>query len=197
MKSTPPENKVMKKASVIAILVTTFFYLGCACFGYAAFGDDTPGNLLTGFGFYEPYWLIDFANACIILHLIGGYQVNTQCFILNLDFSSQTLILSVIESWILLFWPQKSIHFSCLHSCTRITSIFYFYFLAIKDVQSAGIRVCREVLSWQIPRQRIFEELQHTKAAIFARLWAEFLQVMFQNIICCFNNWNCIGVPIF
>ncbi|KAK1417975.1 hypothetical protein QVD17_27111 [Tagetes erecta] len=78
LKSTPPENKVMKKASVIAILLTTFFYLGCACFGYAAFGDNTPGNLLTGFGFYEPYWLIDFANACIILHLIGGYQLYSQ-----------------------------------------------------------------------------------------------------------------------
>ncbi|KAI7731190.1 hypothetical protein M8C21_030261 [Ambrosia artemisiifolia] len=78
LKSTPPENKVMKKASVIAILITTFFYLGCACFGYAAFGDNTPGNLLTGFGFYEPYWLIDLANACIILHLIGGYQLFSQ-----------------------------------------------------------------------------------------------------------------------
>nr|XP_043630943.1 probable amino acid permease 7 isoform X2 [Erigeron canadensis] len=75
---SPPENKVMKKASVIAIIVTTFFYLGCGCFGYAAFGDNTPGNLLTGFGFYEPYWLIDFANVCIILHLVGGYQLYSQ-----------------------------------------------------------------------------------------------------------------------
>lgn len=65
----------MKRASMVAVLVTTFFYLCCGCFGYAAFGDDTPGNLLTGFGFYEPYWLIDFANACIVLHLVGGYQV--------------------------------------------------------------------------------------------------------------------------
>ena len=51
------------------------FYLCCGCFGYAAFGNDTPGNLLTGFGFFEPFWLIDLANACIILHLVGGYQV--------------------------------------------------------------------------------------------------------------------------
>ncbi|KAI3703113.1 hypothetical protein L6452_28868 [Arctium lappa] len=78
MKSPPSENKTMRRASAIAILVTTFFYLGCACFGYAAFGNDTPGNLLTGFGFYEPYWLIDFANACIIIHLIGGYQLYSQ-----------------------------------------------------------------------------------------------------------------------
>ncbi|CAN6556208.1 unnamed protein product [Malus baccata var. baccata] len=78
LKSPPPENQTMKKASMIAIFVTTFFYLCCGCFGYAAFGDDTPGNLLTGFGFYEPYWLIDFANACIVLHLVGGYQIFSQ-----------------------------------------------------------------------------------------------------------------------
>ncbi|KAL0301028.1 UNVERIFIED_CONTAM: putative amino acid permease 7 [Sesamum radiatum] len=78
LKSPPPENQTMKKATVASILITTFFYLCCGCFGYAAFGDQTPGNLLTGFGFYEPYWLVDFANACIILHLIGGYQVYSQ-----------------------------------------------------------------------------------------------------------------------
>lgn len=33
---------------------------------------------MTGFGFYEPYWLVDFANACIVLHLVGGYQVYSQ-----------------------------------------------------------------------------------------------------------------------
>ncbi|RWR83424.1 Amino acid transporter [Cinnamomum micranthum f. kanehirae] len=78
LKSPPPENQTMKKASITAIFITTFFYLCCGCFGYAAFGNTTPGNLLTGFGFYEPYWLIDFANACIVLHLIGGYQVYSQ-----------------------------------------------------------------------------------------------------------------------
>ncbi|KAA8523505.1 hypothetical protein F0562_009928 [Nyssa sinensis] len=78
LKSPPPENQTMKKASMSAIIITTSFYLCCGCFGYAAFGNSTPGNLLTGFGFYEPYWLIDFANACIVLHLVGGYQVYSQ-----------------------------------------------------------------------------------------------------------------------
>ncbi|XP_054798056.1 probable amino acid permease 7 isoform X3 [Prosopis cineraria] len=78
LKSPPPENQTMKKASMISVSVTTFFYLCCGCFGYAAFGNDTPGNLLTGFGFYEPYWLIDFANACIVVHLVGGYQIYSQ-----------------------------------------------------------------------------------------------------------------------
>ncbi|KAJ9173843.1 hypothetical protein P3X46_016939 [Hevea brasiliensis] len=78
LKSPPPENKTMKKASVMAVFITSFFYLCCGCFGYAAFGNETPGNLLTGFGFFEPYWLIDFANACIVLHLVGGYQIYSQ-----------------------------------------------------------------------------------------------------------------------
>uniref|UniRef100_M8AQU7 Amino acid transporter transmembrane domain-containing protein n=1 Tax=Aegilops tauschii TaxID=37682 RepID=M8AQU7_AEGTA len=40
------------------------------CLGYATFG-----NMLTRFGFSEPFWLIDFANICIVVHLAGIYQV--------------------------------------------------------------------------------------------------------------------------
>lgn len=65
----------MKKVSTIGVLITASLYICCGASGYAAFGDSTPGNLLTGFGFYEPYWLVDFGNACIVLHLVGGYQV--------------------------------------------------------------------------------------------------------------------------
>ncbi|XP_043812322.1 amino acid permease 6 isoform X2 [Manihot esculenta] len=78
IKSSPPENKAMKRASFVGILITTLFYVLCGSVGYAAFGDDAPGNFLTGFGFYEPFWLIDFANVCIAVHLIGAYQVFSQ-----------------------------------------------------------------------------------------------------------------------
>ncbi|KAJ4835434.1 putative amino acid permease 7 [Turnera subulata] len=97
LKSPPSENKTMKKASMIAIFVTTFFYLCCGCFGYAAFGNSTPGNLLTGFGFYEPYWLIDFANACIVLHLVGGYQIYSQP------------IYAFVESWSTKKFPRSGL----------------------------------------------------------------------------------------
>ena len=79
LKSPPSENKTMKKASIIAFMATTFFYLCFGSFGYAAFGENTPGNLLTGFDSYESYWLVDLANACIVLHLVGGYQVLVCC----------------------------------------------------------------------------------------------------------------------
>ncbi|EFH66044.1 hypothetical protein ARALYDRAFT_471112 [Arabidopsis lyrata subsp. lyrata] len=80
LRSSPPENKVMKRASLAGVSTTTVFYILCGCIGYAAFGNQAPGDFLTDFGFYEPYWLVDFANACIALHLIGAYQVYAQPF---------------------------------------------------------------------------------------------------------------------
>ncbi|XP_022966303.1 amino acid permease 4-like [Cucurbita maxima] len=74
----PSEAKTMKKASGFSITVTTIFYLLCGCMGYAAFGNNAPDNLLTGFGFYNPYWLLDIANVAIVIHLVGAYQVFCQ-----------------------------------------------------------------------------------------------------------------------
>ncbi|GKD63800.1 probable amino acid permease 7 isoform X1 [Tanacetum coccineum] len=78
LKSPPSETTTMKKASRSAIVITAVFYLLCGSFMYATFGNNIPGNLLTGFGFYEPYWLVDLANTCVIIHLVGGYQVFIQ-----------------------------------------------------------------------------------------------------------------------
>ncbi|KAH1032408.1 hypothetical protein J1N35_044582 [Gossypium stocksii] len=97
LKSPPSETDTMKTASIISISATTFFYLCCGALGYAAFGDKTPGNLLTGFGFYEPYWLIDFANMCIVFHLVGGYQVYSQPLFAN------------VEKWVLVKFPDSGI----------------------------------------------------------------------------------------
>ncbi|XP_010421188.1 PREDICTED: probable amino acid permease 7 isoform X1 [Camelina sativa] len=95
LRSPPAEKQTMKKASTVAVFIQTFFFFCCGCFGYAAFGDSTPGNLLTGFGFYEPFWLVDFANACIVLHLVGGYQVFSQP------------IFAAIERWLTERYPQN------------------------------------------------------------------------------------------
>ncbi|XP_022873377.1 probable amino acid permease 7 [Olea europaea var. sylvestris] len=97
LRPDPLERVIMKKASIMAVCVTTFFYLCCGGLGYAAFGNSTLGNLLTGFGFYEPYWLVDFANACVVLHLVGGYQVYTQPLFEN------------TERWIIKKFPDRKI----------------------------------------------------------------------------------------
>ncbi|KAL5648510.1 hypothetical protein ACJX0J_039319, partial [Zea mays] len=75
IKAPPPsESKVMQKATRLSVATTTIFYMLCGCMGYAAFGDKAPDNLLTGFGFFEPFWLIDIANVAIVVHLVGAYQ---------------------------------------------------------------------------------------------------------------------------
>lgn len=73
LKASPPESKVMKKATAVGITVTTVFYMLCGILGYIAFGNKAPGNFLTGF--YEPFWLVNLANVGVIVHLVGAYQV--------------------------------------------------------------------------------------------------------------------------
>lgn len=91
----PSESKVMKKATLLSVAVTTLFYLLCGCLGYAAFGDEAPGNLLTGFGFYDPFWLLDIANAAIVIHLVGAYQVYCQP------------LFAFVEKWARQNWPHS------------------------------------------------------------------------------------------
>ncbi|KAK7282958.1 hypothetical protein RIF29_12105 [Crotalaria pallida] len=78
LKSSPPENKVMKMANAIGIFSMTIIFLLSASSGYAAFGSDTPDNILTGF--HKPLWLVNLANVFIIVHLVGAYQVIIQPF---------------------------------------------------------------------------------------------------------------------
>ncbi|XP_020570709.1 amino acid permease 6 [Phalaenopsis equestris] len=78
LKSSPPENQVMKRATFVGVTTTTIFYMLCGVLGYAAFGNQAPGNFLTGFGFYDPFWLVDIGNIFIAIHLIGAYQVFCQ-----------------------------------------------------------------------------------------------------------------------
>ncbi|XP_037421742.1 amino acid permease 3-like [Triticum urartu] len=97
VKAPPPsEAKVMQKATGISVATTTVFYMLCGCMGYAAFGDAAPDNLLTGFGFYEPFWLLDVANAAIVLHLVGAYQVFCQP------------LFAFVEKWAAARWPDSA-----------------------------------------------------------------------------------------
>ncbi|KAI8529559.1 hypothetical protein RHMOL_Rhmol12G0234400 [Rhododendron molle] len=95
IKSPPSEAKTMKKATLLSVGVTTAFYMLCGCMGYAAFGDQSPGNLLAGFGTFNPFWLLDIANAAIVIHLVGAYQVYTQP------------LFAFVEKWAAGKWPSN------------------------------------------------------------------------------------------
>ncbi|KAJ0972137.1 hypothetical protein J5N97_020096 [Dioscorea zingiberensis] len=94
LRSPPPENETMKRASRYSIGTITLFYASLGCAGYATLGNDVPGNILTGF--YEPSWLIDIANLSVLVHLIGAYQVFAQP------------IFSRYEKWLSARWPNSS-----------------------------------------------------------------------------------------
>ncbi|XP_071723331.1 amino acid permease 4-like [Rutidosis leptorrhynchoides] len=117
VRSPPAESKTMKKAAKLSISVTTIFYMLCGCMGYAAFGDQAPGNLLTGFGFYNPFWLLDIANAAIVIHLVGAYQVFCQP------------IFAFVEKQALQKWPEsyfitKEFKIPVLGICTYNLNLF-------------------------------------------------------------------------
>ncbi|KAI5064905.1 hypothetical protein GOP47_0019600 [Adiantum capillus-veneris] len=97
LRAPPTENKTMKKASLRGIIVTTSYYMSVGCVGYAALGNQAPGDLLTGFGFHNPYWLIDIGNICIAVHLIGAYQVFCQP------------LFAFVEAWAVQKWPKSDL----------------------------------------------------------------------------------------
>nr|XP_034896970.1 amino acid permease 8-like [Populus alba] len=111
LKSVPAENKVMKRVSLYVVVGTAFFYISLGCIGYAAFGNDVPGNILSGF--YEPFWLVDMANIAVIIHLIGAYQVYAQP------------VFAINEKWIGSRWPTSSFNkiYTIRFPCSRKGSL--------------------------------------------------------------------------
>ncbi|XP_031474163.1 amino acid permease 2-like [Nymphaea colorata] len=99
LKSPPPETRTMKRASLYGIAITALFNLSLGCIGYAAFGNSSPRNFLTGFQSYGPFWLVDIGNLCIVIHLIGAYQVFAQP------------AFALFESLIARAWPSTSTAF--------------------------------------------------------------------------------------
>ncbi|KAI7978916.1 putative amino acid permease 7 [Camellia lanceoleosa] len=122
LKSPPPEKPTMKKASMSAIFITTFFYLW----------DKTPGNLLSGFDSMSPFWLIDFANACIVLHLVGGYQVFSQP------------VFAIAERWFGKKYPNSGF----------VNNFYNFKLPLLPGFQLSPLRLCfRHFMLYQPPRR--------------------------------------------
>ncbi|KAG8093435.1 hypothetical protein GUJ93_ZPchr0012g19420 [Zizania palustris] len=97
IKEAPPsEAEVMKSATRLSVATTTVLYMLCGGTGYAALGDAAPDNLLTGLGFYEPFWLLDIGNVVVTVHLVGAYQVLCQPFFV------------FIEHWASWQWPNNT-----------------------------------------------------------------------------------------
>ena len=76
IKAPPSEEPQMRKALFASIPFISALKLAIACLGYSAFGQQVPVNILTKkgtAGFYNPDWLIDVANVCVVLRILGCY----------------------------------------------------------------------------------------------------------------------------
>lgn len=74
--STPekPSKGPMWKGVVVAYVIVALCYFPVALVGYYIFGNSVSDNILISLN--KPTWLIVMANAFVILHIIGSYQVN-------------------------------------------------------------------------------------------------------------------------
>ncbi|XP_024161062.1 lysine histidine transporter 1 [Rosa chinensis] len=73
--STPdkPSKKPMWKGVVLAYVVVALCYFPVALIGYWVFGNSVQDNILISLE--KPKWLIVSANAFVVIHVIGSYQV--------------------------------------------------------------------------------------------------------------------------
>ena len=69
-----PSKLAMWRGVVIAYIVVALCYFPVAFIGYYTFGNTVEDNILISLE--KPGWLIVTANMFVIIHIIGGYQVN-------------------------------------------------------------------------------------------------------------------------
>ncbi|PSC76661.1 amino acid permease 4-like [Micractinium conductrix] len=91
-------NQVMISAVRISVGIVTAFYMAVACAGYAALGDATPTNILSGFTPAQaPYWVTNLANCMVLLHMLPAYQVFSLPFLCFVE--------AQLEGW--QRWPRR------------------------------------------------------------------------------------------
>ncbi|EPS65615.1 hypothetical protein M569_09163, partial [Genlisea aurea] len=73
--STPekPSKIAMWKGVILAYVVVAVCYFPVAFVGYYTFGNAVDDNILLTLS--RPRWLIAAANMCVLIHVIGGYQI--------------------------------------------------------------------------------------------------------------------------
>ncbi|XP_074332822.1 uncharacterized protein LOC141670735 isoform X2 [Apium graveolens] len=75
VRSMPSESQTVKKATLLSIVAVTIYYMLCVCFGKVIFEYPAPGKVLTGTGFYNPFWLLSIVIISILALLVGAYKV--------------------------------------------------------------------------------------------------------------------------
>ena len=96
MPSTPeqPSKKPMWKGVVLAYIGVAFCYFPVAFIGYYVYGNTVDDNILITLE--HPAWLIAAANMFVIVHVIGGYQVSFNFWLVNFVHLSVNILMCCI-----------------------------------------------------------------------------------------------------
>ncbi|KAK3040606.1 hypothetical protein RJ639_026927, partial [Escallonia herrerae] len=68
-----PSKKPMWKGVVVAYLVVALCYFPVSMLGYWVYGNKVEDNVLMSLE--KPAWLVAIANLCVVVHVMGSYQV--------------------------------------------------------------------------------------------------------------------------
>ncbi|KAH0692580.1 hypothetical protein KY285_019677 [Solanum tuberosum] len=106
MPSTPekPCKKPMWKGVIGAYIIVAICYFPVAFIGYAAFGNTVEDNILISLE--KPAWLIIMANAFVVIHVIGSYQIFAMgvfdmvesYFVKGLKFAPSTMLRATVRT---------------------------------------------------------------------------------------------------
>ncbi|CAK9172563.1 unnamed protein product [Ilex paraguariensis] len=110
-----PSKKPMWKGVIFAYIVVALCYFPVAMVGYWVFGKNVEDNVLISL--QKPAWLIVIANAFVVVHVIGSYQVFAMP------------VFDMVEAWLVMkmnFKPSK-----LLRIVTRTLYVALTIFVAI------------------------------------------------------------------
>ncbi|KAG5609009.1 hypothetical protein H5410_020290 [Solanum commersonii] len=106
MPSTPekPCKKPMWKGVIGAYIIVAICYFPVAFIGYATFGNTVEDNILISLE--KPAWLIIMANAFVVIHVIGSYQIFAMgvfdmvesYFVKELKFAPSTMLRATVRT---------------------------------------------------------------------------------------------------
>lgn len=116
----------IRRAISVAMVIITAFYIAVSVSGYAAFGNDVCGNIITCFtGTNNPVGLIRATNIFVLIHMFPGMS-STECILLAYVYPSLRMITTSIlttNTHIPILQPTRSSRSRSSSSCSRRSRI--------------------------------------------------------------------------
>jgi amino acid permease len=129
----------MKKAVNICVSIMTFFYISIAVFGYLSQGNEVKPYILDSFP-DAPAWVIDLANAMVLIHMIPAYQVWSQPHFEWVEFTFPVMETKKFMKMKVLKFGYRTLYV-CLVTFLAILMPFFGVILGFVGAMGFGLRL--------------------------------------------------------